>query len=75
MAGLTYGYGTSVSWIVSFFTTTTESIGFVQPIKVAVIAAVLTAIFNTPVKPADDVSHLLNFGVPTSLFGFCYTQA
>ncbi|XP_071117914.1 uncharacterized protein [Haliotis cracherodii] len=48
--GLKYGYQKSVEWLVSFLTAFTQSATVTQPIKVVVLAVLLTQILKRPVN-------------------------
>ncbi|XP_048253676.1 uncharacterized protein LOC124131324 isoform X2 [Haliotis rufescens] len=48
--GLKYGYQKSVDWLVSFLTAFTQSATVTQPIKVVVLAVLLTQILKRPVN-------------------------
>ena len=52
--GLRYGYAKSVDWVMSFLMTFTQSAGIVQPMKVAIFAAILAARFRKPLSPLQD---------------------
>ena len=62
MYGLSYGYNRSVSWLASFVASATTNIGVIQPLKVAVIAVVMTFLLRSPVKPVIDFTYLINQG-------------
>ena len=60
--GLSYGYNRSVAWLASFVASATTNIGIMQPLKVAVIAVVMTFLFRSPVKPVTDFTYLIMYG-------------
>lgn len=62
MYGLSFGFHKSVAWLTSFIASTTQNIGVVQPLKVAIIASVVTFLFKTPVQPIADITHRVNIG-------------
>ena len=55
--GLTFGYNRSLAWLTSFLAMITNSVGILQPLKVAVIVITITVVFKTPVEPIADIMH------------------
>ena len=55
MYGLTFGYNRSLAWLTSFLAMITNSVGILQPLKVAAIVITMTFVFKTPVEPIADI--------------------
>ena len=62
MYGLSYGYTTSLDWVINYSSTVLHLMGVSQPFKIAAVVSFLTLIFHQPVEPISDASQLINIG-------------
>jgi len=62
MYSLTYGYSASVQWTVSFFLTFSHNLLILQPLKVSLVAAVISVFFGSRVGPATPADYYVKWG-------------
>lgn len=62
MYSLEYGYVASVSWTISFFTGFFSNVGLIQPLKVTIMAAVMSFFFESHIGPVAPAAYFVTLG-------------